>query len=429
MPSTTPAINSITGIVVLMFSVATLRLPLLQASLSRDGVEEYNISRRGRYDTDSFRIIYKTGFECPSDVCANASAWVDSSTACGCICISETPTFLPELGSCGDTASVKNSLFGNCSEALGLESGKINDSQLNSSHSFPGYDSSRGRLNNEKAWCTVTMGHYFEIDLVEVRHVSAIATQGFKGNFHNYVKTFEIKYSYDGETWFDYKDKNNNKKKFTGNSDTDTIKYNYFKATFETRFFRIYPKEYNTRGYRCLRVEVYGCTDNAGFTVFVTTLVTVKESSTSTGKKDAKTKGDYSGFSGVMIAVAVACAVVFGIFLIVLVVFCNRKKLKNSQQETKPAVITRNPVVEIYDQIPIERPIDRSSTSSEQDSQSTYQGLVNNSVTHKTCDHSQQPRSQGLFSLVGGGVGGGPFPAPPSAKGEGPGDKFGLSDT
>lgn len=110
-----------------------------------------------------------------------------------------------------------------------------------------------------------------------------------------------------------------------------------------------------------------------------TTLVTVKESSTSTGKRDAKTKGDYSGFSGVMIAVAVACAVVFGIFLIVLVVFCNRKKLKSSQQETKPAVITRNPVVEIYDQIPIERPIDRSSTSSEQDSQSTYQGLVNNS--------------------------------------------------
>ena len=56
------------------------------------------------------------------------------------------------------------------------------------------------------------MGQYFEIDLVEVRHVSAIATQGFKGNFHNYVKTFEIEYSYDDVTWFDYTDENGEKK-------------------------------------------------------------------------------------------------------------------------------------------------------------------------------------------------------------------------
>lgn len=52
--------------------------------------------------------------------------------------------------------------------------------------------------------------------------------------------------------------------KFTGNSDTDTVKYTYFRGTFETRFLRIYPKDYNTPGYRCLRFEVYGCSDNTG---------------------------------------------------------------------------------------------------------------------------------------------------------------------
>ena len=51
---------------------------------------------------------------------------------------------------------------------------------------------------------------------------------------------------------------------FTGNNDTDSVKYNYFKGSFETRFLRIYPKEYNRPWFRCLRVEVYGCNDNAG---------------------------------------------------------------------------------------------------------------------------------------------------------------------
>lgn len=51
--------------------------------------------------------------------------------------------------------------------------------------------------------------------------------------------------------------------RFTGNSEKGTIKYEYFQVTFETRFLRIYPEEYNTREYRCLKlIEVYGCSDN-----------------------------------------------------------------------------------------------------------------------------------------------------------------------
>lgn len=93
-----------------------------------------------------------------------------------------------------------------------------------------------------------------------------------------------------------------------------------------------------------------------------TTSVTVTESVTITGKKDTRTNGDYSGFSGV---IAVEYAVVFGVVLIVLVVFWKQKELKNSQQETKPAV--RNPVV--HNQIQMERPIEHVSTSNEEDMQ------------------------------------------------------------
>ena len=48
---------------------------------------------------------------------------------------------------------------------------------------------------------------FFEIDLLEVRHiVSALTAQGYQGSLANYIKTFKTQYSYYGETWFDYKD-------------------------------------------------------------------------------------------------------------------------------------------------------------------------------------------------------------------------------
>lgn len=52
----------------------------------------------------------------------------------------------------------------------------------------------------------------------------------------------------------------------------------------------------------------------------------VTESINDTGKNYAGKNGNYSG-SVVVIGVAVGCALVFGILIIVLVVFCKRRKL------------------------------------------------------------------------------------------------------
>lgn len=94
-----------------------------------------------------------------------------------------------------------------------MESRKIKNSQLKSSRSFPGFSPSEGRLNNVKAWCARYSTEVFlEIDLLEVRHVSALATQGYRGVSSNYVKTYEMAYSYDGVTWSDYQDENGRKK-------------------------------------------------------------------------------------------------------------------------------------------------------------------------------------------------------------------------
>ena len=112
MGSTQLATCSSTRIVILVLYIITLQPTSSLATLKADGVEKYVITRRGRYDTDVFRVQYKTGFQCPSDVCANTSAFVNNTKPCSCTCEGNTPTFLPELGSCGDTASIKKSLFG-----------------------------------------------------------------------------------------------------------------------------------------------------------------------------------------------------------------------------------------------------------------------------------------------------------------------------
>ena len=112
MGSTQLATCSSTRIVILVLYITTLQPTSSLASLKADGVKKYVITRRGRYDTDVFRVQYKTGFQCPSDVCANTSAFENNTTPCSCTCKGNTPTFLPELGSCGDTASIKKSLFG-----------------------------------------------------------------------------------------------------------------------------------------------------------------------------------------------------------------------------------------------------------------------------------------------------------------------------
>ena len=105
------ATYSLTRIVILVLHITTLQPTSSLGSLNADGVEKYVITRRGRY-TDLFRVQYKTGFQCPSDVCANTSAFENNTTPCSCSCKRNTQTFLPELGSCGDTASIKKSLFG-----------------------------------------------------------------------------------------------------------------------------------------------------------------------------------------------------------------------------------------------------------------------------------------------------------------------------
>lgn len=94
-----------------------------------------------------------------------------------------------------------------------MESRKIKKSQLSSYTNDNGWDADKGRLHNSRSWCSMSEDstyEYFQIDLLRVRHISAIATQGVRYRLFNnyYVETYMIKYSYNGVSWFFYEAEN-----------------------------------------------------------------------------------------------------------------------------------------------------------------------------------------------------------------------------
>ena len=96
-----------------------------------------------------------------------------------------------------------------CSVPLGMESGKIKDNQISAKTSDSGWEPYEGRLNNDRAWCSEDKEkgqEYFQVDLNRVRHVSEIGIQGVVHLFLKYfVKTYKVKYSFDGRTWYWFK--------------------------------------------------------------------------------------------------------------------------------------------------------------------------------------------------------------------------------
>lgn len=89
---------------------AVEKLAPVQAATKIDKVEKYVITREGRNDTDLFRIVYGNS-KCPVNACEYSTAHMIDATQCICSCTPGYPTFLPALGMCGDTKTVKDTLF------------------------------------------------------------------------------------------------------------------------------------------------------------------------------------------------------------------------------------------------------------------------------------------------------------------------------
>ena len=92
--------------------------------------------------------------------------------------------------------------------AFGVETGKIADSQISSSSAYPGLEAVRGRLKGASSWSARVLNkdQWVQIDLGRNEVVTAIATQG-RANANQWVKSYSVSYSLDGENFLSYKTK------------------------------------------------------------------------------------------------------------------------------------------------------------------------------------------------------------------------------
>uniref|UniRef100_A0A8C6VVC9 Neuropilin n=1 Tax=Nothobranchius furzeri TaxID=105023 RepID=A0A8C6VVC9_NOTFU len=151
-----------------------------------------------------------------------------------------------------------------CSNAFGMESGKITDEQITASSSFPDMHwlPRQARLNyKENAWTPRedSSREYIQVDLHTLKVLTGIATQGAISKETQkvyYVTTFKLEVSTNGEDWMIYRHGKNHKV-FHANADATEVVLNRIPQPVLARFVRIRPQTWKTG--IALRFELYGC--------------------------------------------------------------------------------------------------------------------------------------------------------------------------
>uniref|UniRef100_A0A4W6GAR8 Neuropilin n=1 Tax=Lates calcarifer TaxID=8187 RepID=A0A4W6GAR8_LATCA len=151
-----------------------------------------------------------------------------------------------------------------CSNAFGMESGKITDDQITASSTF--YDNHwlprQARLNyNDNGWTPNEDSNreYIQVDLHTLKVLTGIATQGAisketQNAYH--VTTFKLEVSTNGEDWMVYRHGKNHKV-FHANTDATEVVLNRIPQPVLARFVRIRPQTWKNG--IALRFELYGC--------------------------------------------------------------------------------------------------------------------------------------------------------------------------
>ncbi|XP_033109290.1 lactadherin-like [Anneissia japonica] len=158
-----------------------------------------------------------------------------------------------------------------CTDPLGIEDGTIPAEQLSASSEWTLRNGAhRGRLNTEAdslgvgAWCSKTIDQYqwIQVDLGKLHMVRGVITQGRNKCCLQWVTSYEIFYSVDGNLFQPIRNSDCQVTRFVGNSDEDTTVTNIFPDPVYAKFVRIHPT--NWHNWISLRFEVLGCSAGDG---------------------------------------------------------------------------------------------------------------------------------------------------------------------
>ncbi|XP_072553474.1 retinoschisin-like [Salminus brasiliensis] len=151
---------------------------------------------------------------------------------------------------------------------LGFESGSVSSEQIACANQeqyvgwFSAWVPSKARLNSQGygcAWLSKfqdTM-QWLQIDLLEVRVVSGILTQG-RCDADEWMTKYSLQYrTYENLNWIYYKDQTGNNRVFYGNSDRSSTVQNLLRPPIVARYIRLLPLGWHTR--IAIRMEVLTC--------------------------------------------------------------------------------------------------------------------------------------------------------------------------
>uniref|UniRef100_A0ABD2WJD2 Discoidin domain-containing receptor 2 n=1 Tax=Trichogramma kaykai TaxID=54128 RepID=A0ABD2WJD2_9HYME len=168
--------------------------------------------------------------------------------------------------------------LGQCTRALGMESGEILDEDITASSFYdPSLGPKHARLRKEKgggAWCPKNMitnepKEYLEVNLREPRALTATRTQGRYGGGHGveYTEEYFIEYWRQGfDEWRRWKNRLG-VDLLVGNDNPQTEKEQIFDPPLVASKVRFIPYTSHIR-IVCMRVELYGCPWSDGLVAY-----------------------------------------------------------------------------------------------------------------------------------------------------------------
>ncbi|XP_028828696.1 EGF-like repeat and discoidin I-like domain-containing protein 3 isoform X2 [Denticeps clupeoides] len=193
--------------------------------------------------------------ECESSPCRNGGICTDLVGNYTCVCPAE---FM------GRNCQYK------CSGPLGMEGGIISNQQITASSTHRSFFQLQkwypyfARLNKKglvNAWSAAESDRWpwIQINLQRRMRVTGLVTQGAKRvGIPEYVKSYKVAFSEDGENWIIFQDKDKEEDMlFRGNVDNNTPYGNSFTPPIEAQYIRIHPQV--CRKHCTLRMELLGC--------------------------------------------------------------------------------------------------------------------------------------------------------------------------
>uniref|UniRef100_A0A8C1NKS6 EGF-like repeats and discoidin I-like domains 3b n=1 Tax=Cyprinus carpio TaxID=7962 RepID=A0A8C1NKS6_CYPCA len=158
-----------------------------------------------------------------------------------------------------------------CSEPMGMKTGHIQNYQITASSVFQtlnmdmfSWEPSKARLDKQgkvNAWTSAhnDQSQWLQVDFQITTKITGIITQGAKDFGHvQFVGSYKVAFSNDGEKWLMYQDEKQQKDKiFQGNFDNETHRKNALDPPIYARFIRILP--WSWYGRITMRVELLGC--------------------------------------------------------------------------------------------------------------------------------------------------------------------------